>query len=139
MQGYQFFQIIVNEYLDLNESLSSKLSSLSDEFDYLKGIENPLSTILDQSNFNDLGLSKDLYADLSNIDFLKNNIISGDSYLTLENSINPDIFKSAKDRLISAFDTGSIDLDKLKANLGLTSQLIQNPDDTYRISDDEDQ
>lgn len=106
----------VNEYLDLKESLSSKLNSL-----HLKGIENPLSTIIGQPNFNELGLSKKLYADLSNIDFLKNNIISGDSYLTLENSINPDIFKSARDGLISAFDTGSIDLNKLNANLGLST------------------
>lgn len=130
----------VNQYLDLNERLSSKLKSLSDQFDSFRGIDSALSTILGQTNFNGLGLSNELYVDLSKIDHLKNNIISGDSYLTFENSINPDIFKSAKDGLISALDTASIDLNKLNTNLGYSKpSLIQKEEGTTKFREDDDQ
>jgi hypothetical protein len=113
-----------NEYLSLNSSLSKQLNALSDEYDHFKSIENPLSAILNQPNLSEFGLNQNLYENLNSINLLKNDIISGGTYLTIDNPISPDLIKSTTDSLISALEERSIDLDMLNTNLGISSKSI---------------
>ncbi len=128
----------VNEYIDLNHDISNSLNLISDRYPFLKDIENPISVLAHQPDYLNIGTNPDLYGNLNTIDSFKNNIVSGDSYLNLDNSFDSDLFKTTRDRFNTALDTGSIYLDKLNEGLKLpTGRIKYNEDGTISFDNDD--
>jgi hypothetical protein len=101
----------VNNYLNLNDSMSSILKAESEKFSFLGNIENPISAIINSSISGEIKLPAELRNDLFTINDYKNDLLSGSTYRNPFNTvINDKIFLSTKNDILSVLKSDSLNL-----------------------------